>query len=85
MYHAIEELSKANQNVIRSFTGGLPNNNRTPIDHQKLVKLGRLDKYMSEGNYSVNDVYKQIQNKTCQLSSELRKFFLTEYREFKGE
>lgn len=51
-----------------------------PINHKYLLNQTHIENYIHEGNYTIDDVRKQIQNKECKLSSSLRKFFMDNYK-----
>ncbi len=51
-----------------------------PSQIRELRLLQEIMDYMN-GKYSLNDVYKQIQDKTCPLSKRLRDYVLSHYDE----
>ena len=48
---------------------------------QKIISIKEELLDYQNGRYTLDDVYKQIQNKTCKLSKRLREYVLSHYDE----
>jgi hypothetical protein len=59
-------------------------NEWSPYPYPKQIKWIRMKEELMDymnGRYCLNDVYKQIQDKTCPLSKRLRDYVLSHYDE----